>query len=59
MQMAVDPSDLDKLIKESGVGSRTAKKLREANKPAAVSGDKPTSSGHGAPAPALRIRGRL
>jgi hypothetical protein len=57
--MAVDPSDLDKLIKESGVGSRTAKKLREANKPAAVSGDKPTSSGHGAPAPALRIRGRL
>lgn len=51
--MSVDKDELDKLIKKSGVGNRTAKKLRDANE------GKPASPGHGAPAPISRPRGQL
>lgn len=51
--MAVDKDELEKLIQKSGVGGKTAKKLRDANE------NRPASPGHGAPAPVIRPRGRL
>lgn len=42
----VDPTALEAVIKQAGLGGRSAKKLREANDP--VSSEKETPRGHGA-----------
>lgn len=57
--MAIPESDLNKLISQAGIGERTAKKLRAANKPKTDGGSSTTVSprGHGAPAPmTTRVR---
>ena len=51
--MAVDPSELERLMKEAGVDKRAAQKLRQANE------GKPPSPGHGASAPIVRSAGKL
>lgn len=45
----IDPTALEAIIKESGVGARTAKKLREANSSTAAPAAEKKPRGHGAP----------
>lgn len=49
--MGIPNSELENLIEKSGVGSRTAKKLRKANQTRSTTATNP-SWGHGAPSPA-------